>query len=201
MADGPSEDGTAPALEGARRVYDRQITKLESIDDKAMRTARTAVLILGFIAAALTTAGPGVLSDVSGLTASLGVIGAVSVFASAFLSVGVYTVTEYPVEIREGDLRAANRVTNEEWRWVAIDRLDEASTEIEPEIEVNAEYLEQSQFLLLLGVFLLSYATGITVVARSYGIAPWEQTVVVGIIAAILLVVRVITRGSQETST
>ncbi|MGB9932856.1 hypothetical protein [Haloarcula amylolytica] len=177
MSDDDSDDGRDPALESARRVYDRQISKLESIDDKAMRTARTSVLILGFIAAGLTSAGSDALSGLSLLAVVIGGVGALGVFASAFVSVGIYTVTEYPVEVREGDLRAAGRTTRDRWINGAIGQLDKASTEIEPEIEVNSEYLEYAQLLLLLGVLLLSYGTATAVISQSYGPSPAQQTV------------------------
>ncbi|WP_436932348.1 hypothetical protein [Halosimplex halobium] len=169
-------DARSEALAGARRVYDRQVATLENIDDKAMRTTRTAVLILGFIAGALTAAGPASVSDLSLVPAIIGSFGTVAVFGSAFVGVGIYTVTEYPVEIREGDLRSAGRAPRDAWLDGAIGRLDDASTSIQAEIEQNAEYLEVAQLLLIAGSLCLLYATAVTVVARSFGVSPTEQS-------------------------
>jgi hypothetical protein len=181
-------DARSEALAGARRVYDRQVTTLENIDDKAMRTTRTAVLILGFIAGALTAAGPGSVSSLSVVPTIIGSFGTVTVFGSAFVGVGIYTVTEYPVEIREGDLRAAGRAPRDAWIDGAIGQLDGASTSIQAEIEQNAEFLEVAQLLLIVGSLCLLYATAVTVVARSFGISPAEQSVsftAVGILSTI----------------
>lgn len=197
MSDDNSDDGREPALAAARRVYDRQISKLESIDDKAMRTARTSVLILGFVAAGLTSAGPDALGSISALPVLTGGVGALGVFASAFVSVGIYTVTEYPVEVREGDLRAAGRTTRKRWVNGAIGQLDKASTEIEPEIEVNSEYLETAQLLLLGGVLLLTYATVTTVISQSYGVSPPAQSVVLVALVLAGIGIRVMRRDSK----
>lgn len=187
-----ADDGDArdEALAGARRVYDRQVATLENIDDKAMRTTRTAVLILGFIAGALTAAGPDSVSDLSIVPTIIGSFGTLTVFGSAFVGVGIYTVTEYPVEIREGDLRAAGRAPRDAWLDGAIGRLDGASTSVQAEIEQNAEFLEVAQLLLIVGSLCLLYATAVTVIARSFGISPAEQSIsfaAVGILSVIVL--------------
>lgn len=186
-----TDDGDArgEALAGARRVYDRQVATLENIDDKAMRTTRTAVLILGFIAGALTAAGPDSVSDLSIVPTIIGSFGTLAVSGSAFMGVGIYTVTEYPVEIREGDLRSAGRAPRSAWLDGAIGRLDDASTSIQAEIERNAEYLEVAQLLLITGSSSLLYATAVTVAARSFGVSPGEQTAAVVIGATLMAVV------------
>lgn len=183
------------ALAGARRVYDRQITTLDSIDDKAMRTARTAVLILGFVAAALTAGGPAALSEISTLPVAIAFAGVLGIFGAAFVSVGIYTVTEYPIELRQGDLLAASRVPDEDWIAGAIGRLDRVSTEIESEIDQNARYLEYAQIFLLFGSLLLLYSTAITVISRSYGIEPKNQTLVVLLIVGFGIIIKDLVKG------
>ena len=68
-------DSGEEALESARRIYDRQVETLDNIDDKAMRAVRTAVLILGFVAAALTTAGPSAVSPAKPLPVGIAALG------------------------------------------------------------------------------------------------------------------------------
>jgi len=163
------------ALESGRRVYDRQADELGSIDDKAMRTARTSVLILGFIAAALTAAGPDALTEIeAGPTIAAG-FGSLSLLASAFVSIGIYSVTEYPTEIRDRDLQAAPHTPKRNWIDSAITRVNEANTELEYEIVQNSRFLNWAQVLLLMGVLLLSFATTLSVAKQSYGVNPEQQ--------------------------
>ncbi|EMA08172.1 hypothetical protein [Haloarcula marismortui] len=180
------------ALESARRVYDMRVRRLESIDDKAMRTARTAVLILGFIAAGLTSIGPTTIASTPLLPFVAGSIGSICISASAFLCVGVYTVTEYPNEISEGDLDTIPRPTEEFWYENVMHRLEFALSAIGAEIDKNKQYFEIAQLLLLTGAFLLVYATGVTVISGAFGIPVDVQTGAVLLPAAALALLRAV---------
>lgn len=181
------DDARAEALESARRVYDRQVATLENIDDKAMRTTRTAVLVLGFIAAALTAGGPDAVSNLNLIPVLFGGAGTLTVFLSAFLGIGIYTVTEYPVEIRESDLRAANRVSREEWVDGTLAHLQQTSAAISREISQNTRYLEVSQLLLMSGSSFLLLGAGTAVINQSYDVLPRIQLAVFVVAAGIAL--------------
>ncbi|WP_420182870.1 hypothetical protein ACNO8S_16420 (plasmid) [Haloarcula sp. KBTZ06] len=158
------------AVEAARRVYDKQVAKLEEIDDKAMRTARTGILVMGFIAAALTNAGADAVSSLPNTAAIAGGLGTAAVVASSFVSIGIYTMTEYPFEIQGRHIDAADDTPPEEWLSTALDRLKDSSIELAGEIKRNAEYLEMAQLFLLLGIIFLVYSSSVTILRRSYGI-------------------------------
>jgi hypothetical protein len=191
MASGGPDDARGEALEAARRVYDRQVSELENIDDKAMQTSRTAVLILGFIAAGLTAAGPSVADDIHLTPFTHGVLGTLALVASAFISVGVYTVTEYDWEIEPADLEAARHAPRGRWLDAATDSLDEASEDIERQLSRNGSYLQTSQFLLLLGSWLFLLGATYTIVHRSFGIKPPVQAAfLVGVAILLSSVVR-----------
>lgn len=188
MSSGERGDARREALEAARRVYDRQIAELENIDDKAMRTSRTGILILGFVAAGLTAAGPSFAENFHPVPVTLGIAGTLAIFASAFLSVGVYTVTMYDWEIQPADLQAARFTSRGRWMDAATDTLDEASEGIEHELVKNARYLELSQMFLLAGSFFFLIGAIYSVIHQSYGIEPWKQAVIMGAISLLVVI-------------
>jgi len=169
---GSGGDAREQALEGARRVYDRQVERLDRIDDLAMRTTRLSVLILGFIAAALTAGGPDAVSDLHLVPVMLGAVGAACIFAAAFIGVGIFSVTVYPVDLRDGDIRAASRVSEDDWIDGTVGHLRYATGELEAETRQNAEYFGLALFFLIVGSLLLVLATMASVVNQSYGIRP-----------------------------
>lgn len=188
-----ADDTLQEALVGARRMYDRQVSTLENIDDVAMRTVRTAVLLLGFVASALTVAGPAALAGISPFSAAFATMGVLALFGAAFVGVGTFSVTRYRLELTHGHLSAAETLPYNEWAQSALIELETAIGDLNEQIEQNSEYVEIAQGLMLFGSLSLLYATGLVIVHRSYGIAPWKQVAgVVLALAALLLAVRVL---------
>lgn len=179
MESGERDDGRVEALKAARRIYDRQVTELDNIDDKAMRTVRTSVIILGFVAAGLTAAGPDAASELHRIPVTVGILGTAAVFVTTFLGIGIYTVTEYPYEIEPLDIEAAKFTPEADWIDAATDRVNTASEDLEREIDQNARYLEYSQFSLLVGALCLVTASGMAILHQSFGISPRIQTITV----------------------
>jgi len=178
-------------------VYDRQVTELDNIDDKAMRTTRTGILVLGFVAAALAASGPGAAGSLHPLPLGFAGLGVFGVFVSSFIGTGIYTLSEYPYEIDPQDLHAAGRIDEKRWHDAAIETVDSASAEIEQEIQQNARLLEHAQSVLLTGITLLVTSAGLTILRRSFGIAPAAPTILLTLIFGIVLVVvRYKTRGA-----
>jgi hypothetical protein len=172
MAD---EDAREEALRAARRVYDRQVAELENIDDGALRTSRTAVLILGFVAAALTATGPTAARQIRPLPLLIITFGGIGVFTSTFLGISVYNITSYRNEVDGQLLKASTSTPAAEWRDRVLDRLDDANSELASEVERNGRYLEVAQLALLAGVGALVYGTSMVVIHRSFGISPVTQ--------------------------
>lgn len=195
----PDDEGdaghTTPeiALESARRVYDKRVRRLEAIDDKAMRSARSGVLILGFIAAGLTSLSPATVANTPLLPVVAGALGTLLVAASAFACVGIYTVTQVPSELSKGDLDTTPRPEERLWYEVVMDRLETAVERTGEEIRRNRTYFEYSQVMLVSGSGLLVYATGVTVVADAFGVSVAQQTLAV----AVLVILAGLLRGAQ----
>lgn len=182
-------DAESESLAGLRRIYDRHVETLTNIDEKAMRTARTAVLILGFVVAALTTTRPSAVSDLSAAVFVLGGLSVLVLLLSSFVSVGIYTVSRYPVELQARDLRAVGRVPDDDWTEGARGTLRSAITELNEEVMQNAQYLELAQSLLIVGTAGLAGATSMTVFHRGYGVKPTHQVVFAVVVTAVLLLV------------
>jgi len=165
------------------------VTELDNIDDKAMRTTRTGVLIIGFVAAALTAAGPGAASTLHRVPLLFAGVGAFSVFVSAFIGTGIYTLSEYPYEIESQDLHAAGRVDEAQWLDAAIETVDSSTAEIEFELQQNARFLEFSQVSLMFGSTLLITGSGFAVLNKSFGISPVVQATITLALVLMMLVV------------
>lgn len=104
MADGdrdmgvPTDDGTvALAIEESRRTMDKQISAIEQIDEKGDRTARFSILILGFTSSALAVGGPGALDGTHPVTAGLGFVGVILLFAAAIAGNATASQTNIPL--------------------------------------------------------------------------------------------------------
>jgi len=187
------ERGTDEGLVAARRMYDQQVAELESIDDKALRTLRTDVIILGFVAAALTAGSPSDLNSFHWLPVGIAISSAIALFASAFLCVGTYLITEIPLEVQSEDLRAAKYLSQEAWIEAAPPRLRAAISDIEREIARNGDLLGLAMSFLLSGAVGLAYATGLVVAARSYSISPVTASIipfVVSILGAVFVMAK-----------
>ena len=184
-------DAREEALESARRVFDRKVNILDNIDDKAMRTVRTAVLILGFVVGALTTTGISPLGDLAIFTAGFGIAGVFFLLVSAVVGIGIYTVSRYPTEIRRGDIYAAPHVDDELWVEAAASQMDDAISELDAEITQNAELLVVCQIALLLGTSQLVLATASEILRRIHGIQPrWVAVTLVALATVSALVTR-----------
>jgi hypothetical protein len=180
---GGSKDGRDEALVESRRVMDKQVATLESIDDKAMRTVRTAVLVLGFVASTAGIAGPDSLGEIALTTQVFLLFGVALLLVSAFIGIGTYTVTEYPVGVRDEFRDRALCRSREKWVESLLDKYGEWTAELEEEITTNSGYLEDAQFALLVGIFCLVFAAALVTLNESFGIEPLAATVTILLLA------------------
>ena len=209
------EDGIEVLVESSRRVYDRALDDLDSVDDKAMRTSRTGVIILGFVAAAITAAGPKAASGVNRIPLIAASIGVILVFSSTFVCIGVYSVTEYPYEIKWVDERPGSAgisaeelkdnmkeaSSKDDLRSDRAVRLHDAASLIDDEVDQNAAYLEASQLGLLAGSTFLIVATAAMILRQSFGLSGWEQVAAGGVsLIALGVGIKLITVSAELAS-
>lgn len=172
MAD---DDARELALREARRQLDNQVQIVEGIDDKAMRTVRTAVLILGFVASTLGIAGPDALRGLSLIPLLLLSFGVLCLFTAALTGIGTYAFTEYTLGISIDEMQHDPDVGRTEWLDEALASYEQLIGSLEGKLNDNSEFVVEAQFALLAGVSSLLIGASMTLVTASYAVTPAEQ--------------------------
>jgi len=160
------------AVEESRREYDKKVASMEEIDDKAMRSVRTAVILVGLVASAVSVIGPSAVSATGVIPVLVGALGVGALAVSIVYGIGLYSATEYPTGI---DSRHRAEVidggySRKEWFVQLLDEYDEWSDKIADELSGNLRYLELVQFSLALGVIALLTSASMIVLRLAYGI-------------------------------
>ncbi|WP_129114574.1 hypothetical protein [Halegenticoccus tardaugens] len=155
----PSRSGrTEPeddALEELRREYDRQVDQLRDINDKAMRSVRTAILIAGFIIAAVgitTREGDVVIGWIPVIFSSIGLL---LLAGTVFIGSSTYLVTEYPGQFAQRRLQSGQFRTQKDELIQMYRRWTKLNSQ---EIDKNNTYVFYTVSSIFLGVLLLLIA-------------------------------------------
>jgi hypothetical protein len=105
------------AVEESRREYDKKVETMEEIDDKAMRSVRTAIILVGLVVSAVSVGGPDSIGRFAILPVLVGALGVVALIISVVYGIGAYSATQYPTGI--GPLHRNDVITgeysNDEW--------------------------------------------------------------------------------------
>lgn len=160
------------AVEESRREYDKKVDTMEEIDDKAMRSVRTAVIVVGLVVSAVSVSGPGAVGELSLWPVLVAAFGVGTLVVSITVGIGVYTATRYSSGIGPSYRSDVIEGTYgyDEWLVEMLRQHDEWSREIEDEIDVNKTYLEVVQLSLLLGVLALLVGASVVVFELAYGV-------------------------------
>lgn len=146
--------------EESRAVLDHRLDSLNDLDDKAMWTMRTAVIVLGILASAAGIVGEATVTSLPpAASAALG-LGIVGLFCTLIVGAGTYSVSKTTVGVGESHRREvrAEGYTEPEWLTVLLDEYDDWIREMEQSTEVNASLVFWSQALLALSLTLLFVA-------------------------------------------
>lgn len=177
----PSDTKTLEtALTESRRTFDKSVDRLEEIEEKAMRSVRTAVILAGLVASSISLGGPDSVSQAGFLPVLTGAVGVVSLGASIIVGVGIYDATEYPCGIH-GSHRvvvADGQHTHGEWLETVLDAYAKISDDVQVETNRNDVYLEIVQLTLGIAVVTLLVSSGMIVLEASYGTPPLVSLVV-----------------------
>lgn len=167
MADGgpPKSDLEALRLtrKESRAVLDHQIATLNDLDDKAMRTVRTDVILLGILASAAGIAGPERLNQLDVVVQILSLAAGGCLFLSAIVGTGVYAVSDLSVGIGpsyRSEIRSQG-YTEREWLEILLGDYDHWTNSMRQINENNAFYLTVTQALLALALVSLFGATSL----------------------------------------
>lgn len=160
------------AVEESRREYDKKVETMEEIDDKAMRSVRTAVILVGLVVSALSVSGPRAIVELSIPPILVGTLGVGSLTISIVSGIGTYTTSEYPSGV--GSTHRADVITGgyarDEWVVSMLDDYDEWSAQIAEEIEANSEHLELVQLSLSFGLVSLLVSASMILAKTAYGV-------------------------------
>jgi hypothetical protein len=152
--------------EESRAVLDQQVTALSTIDDIAMRNARTAIIVLGIVASvALAVAQQTAGGSIPALVLVVGTAGVVALLGAILFGIGTVSITtaeygigaSYRAELREEDY------TEREWLETLLAGYDEWTAAMDVTIVQNVQLLEVVQYLLLFGIALLLAAVALFV--------------------------------------
>ncbi|USZ69496.1 hypothetical protein NGM10_07110 [Halorussus salilacus] len=175
------------AVEESRREYDKKVETMEEIDDKAMRSVRTAVILLGLVVSAISVKGPNAVGERALLPILVGGIGVSALALSISYGIGTYSATQYPTgigtehrtEVTIGDY------SRDEWFVNMLDEYDNWSDEIAEEVAKNVQYLETVQFCLSFGVISLLSSSSVIVLHVAYGIPPLGSFVAIVVLISL----------------
>lgn len=166
------------ALEESRRTFDKEIETINEIDDKAMRVARTGVIVIGIVVSVIAVLGPEAIVSMPSTVFGLSIVGVGLIFGSIVYAYGTIAVTEFPTGIGSPHREEAKSgaYTEREWLMLMLSEYDSWVDEVEQEVEQNVVYLEETMLLLLVGLLLLSLAAGVGYLHEAYDIAPLYST-------------------------
>lgn len=153
-------------VDESRAILDHQIAFLNQMDDAALRTVRTSVIVIGIVVSAAGLAPDASVGSINVVSFVLGVLGVISLLGSIIL--GVYTYRRSNATL--GPSRDfADEVRNErygrvEWYDLLLDGFDEWHTEMREELEENAEWLLIVQTALVVGIVFLALSVALILV-------------------------------------
>lgn len=176
MSLGTEPDGSSPTsdapprgglqLEESRRSFRRQVEQLKDIDDKAMRSVRTAVVVIGFVVTATgITLRTGRVSLGLGPALFTG-FGVFFLTVTVVAGVGTSSVTEYRTRLSDAERIRVDHPEGSRFRQDAelvriyYSWLDST----EDEISESVAFLSATLTALTLGVLSLLTATSLAVV-------------------------------------
>jgi hypothetical protein len=186
LSESVDEDALQVVREESRHVLSEQIDLLKDLDDEAMRTVRTSVLVIGLVISAVQVS-RGSISEVSSASISfqLGSSGIVLLLLSIFL--GVYTYSVSDPEFGVGDSHRIDVVdgnyTESEWLLIQLNEYSEWAAQMRSLNEKNVTALHLTLFSSTAGVLVLLTAV---VVEFDWGIKPLIYPIFISILSVFI---------------
>jgi len=115
--DGTDVEALREGVAEFRRAYDKQVDALNRVDDRALRTGRTAVIVLGIAGSVVAAIGPESVATIEQKVRWLMGLGMGLVFLSAVSSYLTFGTTDYPggVGTDHLDILVEPGVSEAEW--------------------------------------------------------------------------------------
>ncbi|PSP37988.1 hypothetical protein BRC71_08430 [Halobacteriales archaeon QH_7_65_31] len=189
--DVPAEEVDLQALEivrqESREVLTEQIRLLNDIDDKAMRSVRTAVLFIGLVISAIQLSNqPVTFNQIGSWPFRLASGGLTSLLISVLLGIYTYSVSKPDLGVSE-DHRTdvvQGAFSKGEWLRFQLDEYDEWTDNMNTMNTKNAVLFHSSLAAAVLGIFSLLLSAIWTIDA------PWDEILLpAGVAVVVVLVV------------
>lgn len=168
--EGPASDNGALRLtrEESRAVLDRKYEVLDDIDEKAMHTVRTAIVLLSVVVSAAGIVGKDGLLAFGLLPGLFAGLGACALLLSVLGGIVIYTVSGVPDGISRSHQRDVieHDFSEGEWLFVLLGGYVEWIEAVSRTNNRNAMILTAVQSLLALGLALLVFAVALSVVTN-----------------------------------
>jgi hypothetical protein len=147
-------------LQESKRSFRRQLEQLRDIDDKAMQSVRTAVVVIGFVVAAV-----GIVTRNGHVGLGIGatiftVLGVFSLIVTVLAGIGTYSVTEYRGRLTDAERARLEQPTgNRSHRNAELVRIYRSWLDsTEDELSESAAFLGATLSALAAGMLSLSIA-------------------------------------------
>jgi predicted O-methyltransferase YrrM len=157
-------------LRESRRSLDRSFEQLQDIDDKAMRTTRVALVVIGLLVTGAGVATGRNSPSIGLVTGAYTGLGAIFLASAVVAGIGTYSATEYKRELSDHERAFVERaernggspaLTLSHFNYDWIDTLEE-------EIENNLIFLDVTMTMLYLGALSLLAAGAVIAVSTAF---------------------------------
>jgi len=155
-------------LEESRRSFHRQVEQLKDIDDKAMRSVRTAVVVIGFVVTAVGVVTRSGRVDIGVGSAVFTGIGLLFLTVTVLAGIGTYSITEYRGRLTDLERARLERPGNCRTPNAELARIYRSWLN-----STQDELTESSAFL---GATLVAFTVGILNLSLAASIAAFEVT-------------------------
>lgn len=152
----------------SRAVLERKFEVLEDIDEKAMHSVRTAIILMGIVVSAVGIVGRDGLIAFGLLPGLFAGLGACALLGCVLGGIVIYTVSGVPDGISKSHQRDVleHGFSESEWLFVLLVSYVEWIEAVGRTNRRNAMYLTIVQSLLAFGFFLLVFAVALFVVTN-----------------------------------
>lgn len=147
----------------SRAVLDHQIDLLNEIDDRALRTVRTSIVVLALLVSAGQIAGTSRIRSLRWLPVTAAAAAAVLFVVAILVGMAIYSVSHVPYGIGPTHRTEARDGGYSERKWLTLlmDEYDDWSLELLELTENNARWLAYAQGSFVLGTVVIAVAIAI----------------------------------------
>lgn len=196
QSDGVSTETHVESLEvvreESRHVLTEQLELLSDIDDKAMRSVRTALILVGLVVSAVQiSGGPDSVSNLGRAAFTAGATGVILLLCSILTGIYTYAVSDPPLGIGETHRRDVldGGYSHHEWLRLQVSEYDEWTETAAEMNDRNVRTLHATLWFLVGGIVSLLAATVVSAaVPLSRVVSPVFVSALVDVAVAVVLI-------------